>query len=455
MNISLSSNYGSVAADGEEEQMEQQLAPEKRHRSSLNSFTSLKDVASRVAFLDSTKTHHHPHGSQTPDAGLSGDYSTIENSSHEYNSPLHPPSPSSDSHDDPSTNKKVFFSHTSLRKLALDLSLYINIFILVIKLIAYLETRSLSILAALVDSILDVVSQWILSYTERKSSKDRSSAHYPAGASRLEPLGVLSCAALMGFASFGVLKEALETLYEGVEDGSSSSIMMDVNWSSFWSMLSIVFVKLGLWGLCQKVGHVRISEAATNAGNSGAMASPKIYVDSTLEALAQDHWNDCLSNVVAAIALLCTLSNEHLWLLDPIGAIVISLYIIFSWYSTGKEQIEQLTGKAAPREFINELYETASNFDPKMEVDVVRAYHFGPKFLVELEVVLPRDTLLFESHDLGMELQYEIESREEVERCFVHIDYESRPYDEHVVSKVPELRERYRPYKQMNSAVSI
>ena len=376
MNISLSSNYGSVAAvsdgddGGEEEQMEHQqqpsLAPEKRHRSSLNSFTSIKDVAGRVAFLDSTKTHHHPHASQTSTGAVGGDYSTIENSSHEYNSPLHPPSPSSDSHDDPSSNKKVFFSHTSLRKLALDLSLYINIFILVIKLIAYLETRSLSILAALVDSILDVVSQWILSYTERKSSKDRSSAHYPAGASRLEPLGVLSCAALMGFASFGVLKEALETLYEGVEDGSSSSIMMDVNWSSFWSMLSIVFVKLGLWGLCQKVGHVRISEAANNAG--GGAAPPKIYVDSTLEALALDHWNDCLSNVVAAIALLCTLSNEHLWLLDPIGAIVISLYIIFSWYSTGKEQIEQLTGKAAPRDFIDELYETASNFDPKMEV---------------------------------------------------------------------------------------
>ena len=87
-----------------------------------------------------------------------------------------------------------------------------------------------------------------------------------------------------------------------------------------------------------------------------------------MEALAQDHWNDCLSNAVAAIALLCTLSNDNLWILDPIGAIIISVYIIFSWYSTGKEQIEQLTGKAAPREFIDELYETASNFDPKMEV---------------------------------------------------------------------------------------
>jgi hypothetical protein len=48
-----------------------------------------------------------------------------------------------------------------------------------------------------------------------------------------------------------------------------------------------------------------------------------------------------------------------------------------------------------------------------------------------------------------MELQYEIEGREEIERCFVHIDYETRPYDEHVVSKVPELREKYRPGKEI------
>mmetsp|Transcript_17725 Transcript_17725/g.38379 ORF Transcript_17725/g.38379 Transcript_17725/m.38379 type:complete len:476 (+) Transcript_17725:108-1535(+) len=454
-NISMS-NYGAVvtaAHDGREaaEKMEKQslpLAPEKRHHSGLDSFASLKDVASRVAFLDSTKNHHHSHGTHLhhhapATAAAGGDYSTIENSS--YDSPLMQPPPSSDGEDDDGNDNNDFFSHSNLRKVALDLSLYVNIFILLTKTVAYLETLSLSILAALVDSILDVVSQWILAYTERRSSKTRSSAFYPAGASRLEPLGVLSCAALMGFASFGVLKEALETLYEGVEEGSSG-IKMDENWSSFWSMFSVVFVKLGLWVLCKRVGHYRKGASASNA---------KYYVDSTLEALAQDHWNDALSNAVAAIALLCALSDERLWILDPVGAIIISLYIIFSWYSTGKEQIEQLTGKAAPKEFIEELYETANNFDPKMEVDVVRAYHFGPKFLVELEVVLPRNTLLFESHDLGMELQYEIESREEVERCFVHIDYESRPYDEHVVSKVPELRERYRPYKQMNSAVSI
>ena len=57
-----------------------------------------------------------------------------------------------------------------------------------------------------------------------------------------------------------------------------------------------------------------------------------------------------------------------------------------------------------------------------------------------------------------MELQYEIEAREEVERCFVHIDYEAREYDEHVVSKVPEIREhllRHRSNKTCRSTMSV
>jgi cation diffusion facilitator family transporter len=250
----------------------------------------------------------------------------------------------------------------------------------------------------------------------------------------------------MGMASFEVLKESLETLAYHTSQESLISSM-----SSFWSMLFVVLVKLVLLVLCERAAHERIH----GFGPPGAPRQSIALADPTLEALAQDHWNDALSNGVAAIALLCVLRAPSLWFLDPLGAILISIYIIHSWFSTGKEQIEQLTGKCAPQDFIEELHDIAANFDGRMQVDVCRAYHFGPKFLVELEVVLPKDTLLFESHDLGMELQYCIESREEVERCFVHIDYESRPYDEHVVSKVPELREKYRPMARLSSHNSV
>lgn len=363
----------------------------------------------------------------------------------------------------------------TLRRLALELSLWCNVFITLTKLVAYVQTLSLSVLAALLDSLLDVVSQLVLNYTEKHSSMQRSSALYPAGASRLEPIGVLTCASLMGMASFEVLKESFETLIN--KDSALVDMSLEDGFHSALSMAAIVVLKLLLLWLCNAASTTRrnhlfairqpnvssndstVTDVQDDKQNASAKSLQLALSDPTLEAIAQDHWNDALSNGVSAIALLLALYSSSLWWCDGVGAIFISIYIIHSWYHTGKEQIEHLTGKSAPGELIEELMDLAEHFDERLLVDTCRAYHFGPKFLVELEVVMPMDTLLKESHDLGMELQYEIEAREEVERCFVHIDYESRDYDEHVVSKVPELREhllRHRNTKIFrNSAMSV
>mmetsp|Transcript_32549 Transcript_32549/g.49066 ORF Transcript_32549/g.49066 Transcript_32549/m.49066 type:complete len:395 (+) Transcript_32549:20-1204(+) len=342
---------------------------------------------------------------------------------------------------------------SSLRRLALGLSLWVNVAITLAKLVAYIQTLSLSVLAALVDSLLDIASQLVLNYTEKHSSLQRSSALYPAGASRLEPVGVLTCAALMGMASFEVIKESIERL---ASKKNFANFDEPLSLVSFWNLVIIIFVKLGLLWICQKAAEKKkvSHDEATDEGKAGRQTV--FSTDPTLEALAQDHWNDALSNGVAAAAVLFTLKDPNLWWVDPVGAIAISMYIIHSWFETGKEQVEQLTGKAAPKDFIAELYEIANNFDNRiLVVDVCRAYHFGPKFLVEIEVVLPKETLLFESHDLGMDLQYEIEGREEVERCFVHIDYEARPYDEHVVSKVPGFREKHQQKSSLSRSNSV
>jgi divalent metal cation (Fe/Co/Zn/Cd) transporter len=99
-------------------------------------------------------------------------------------------------------------------------------------------------------------------------------------------------------------------------------------------MVAILVIKLFLYYLCKRANH----KAATVTSKRALQLA-----DPTLEALAQDHWNDTLSNGVAAAALIIALYSDSLWFLDPIGAILISLYIIWSWYETGKDQIEQLT----------------------------------------------------------------------------------------------------------------
>ena len=64
-------------------------------------------------------------------------------------------------------------------------------------------------------------------------------------------------------------------------------------------------------------------------------------------------------------------------------------------------------------------------------VDTVRAYHFGNQLLVEVDIVLPKGMPLKQTHDIGESLQIKLESLDEVERAFVHLDWEFEHAPEH------------------------
>lgn len=59
------------------------------------------------------------------------------------------------------------------------------------------------------------------------------------------------------------------------------------------------------------------------------------------------------------------------------------------------------------------------------KVDTVRAYHSGPDYFVEVDVVMAADTPLWKAHDVSQQLQDKIELLPDVERCFVHVDHET------------------------------
>jgi len=219
----------------------------------------------------------------------------------------------------------------------------------------------------------------------------------------------VTCALLMAMASLQVIREASTELLNFWHNGEA--VYIDLKVLDVVLMAATVGTKLGLYYWCRAV-YARTSNV-------------------TVEAVAQDNLNDVLSNAAAILAALSTQVRTDLWICDPAGALIISLYIVWSWAKTGVEQVEMIVGKTASSEFLDVVREMAETHDPNVTLDVVRAYHFGPKFLVEIEIVMPEDTPLRESHDAGILLQHKIESLDEVERCFVHIDYQVREVDDH------------------------
>jgi cation diffusion facilitator family transporter len=294
--------------------------------------------------------------------------------------------------------------------MALRISVVLNILICAVKVVATIISGSLAVTATLVDSALDILSQFILFYTDHASRKRRSSDKFPAGRTRLQPLGVFICAVIMGMASIEVIRESLGRL------GSPDRVVFDQIVLS--AMIFSFCAKLSLYIYCNRVY--------------------KITKNDSVKAVALDHLNDVLSVLGATVAAGASWVSESLAWVDPVSAILISIYIIGEWWETAQAQADMLVGRSADDEFLTEVRRMADAHHPAILPDIIRAYHFGPKYLVEIEVVLPATMTLQETHDIGMELQHKIEAFEQVERAFVHIDYMERDYDEHNEQSWPD-----------------
>jgi len=68
-------------------------------------------------------------------------------------------------------------------------------------------------------------------------------------------------------------------------------------------------------------------------------------------------------------------------------------------------------------------------------IDTVRAYYSGPRLVVEVDVVMDANETLRSTHDVAEELQMKLESLPNVERAYVHVDYETSHKPEHFLKK--------------------
>ncbi|KAI8291432.1 hypothetical protein K4K60_001952 [Colletotrichum sp. SAR11_57] len=138
-----------------------------------------------------------------------------------------------------------------------------------------------------------------------------------------------------------------------------------------------------------------------------------------------DHRNDIVVNSFGLI--MSVVGDRFVWYLDPIGAMCIALLILFSWVANAFEQVWLLVGKSAPRDFLAKLTYMSMTHDTRiLKVDTCRAYHAGQKYYVEIDIVMDEATPLKISHDVAQELQRKVEGLGDVERAFVHVDYEDQ-----------------------------
>uniref|UniRef100_A0A0E0K5U1 Uncharacterized protein n=1 Tax=Oryza punctata TaxID=4537 RepID=A0A0E0K5U1_ORYPU len=324
---------------------------------------------------------------------------------------------------------------------AMKISNYANIILLVFKVYATIKTGSMAIAASTLDSLLDFLAGGILYFTHL-SMKSVNIYKYPIGKLRVQPVGIIVFAAIMATLGFQVLIQAIEQLVENKAGEKMTSEQLIWLYSI---MLSATVVKLALYIYCRSSGNSIVrAYAKASLDLFGRTVNCLVELMISFAALKfscicaiQDHYFDVVTNVVGLVAAV--LGDKFFWWIDPVGAVLLAVYTIVNWSGTVYENAVTLVGQCASPEMLQKLTYLAMKHDPRVRrVDTVRAYSFGALYFVEVDIELSEDMRLGEAHSIGESLQDKIEKLPEVERAFVHVDFESTHKPEHRVrSRLP------------------
>ncbi|CAJ1958199.1 unnamed protein product [Sphenostylis stenocarpa] len=286
-------------------------------------------------------------------------------------------------------------------RMAVHASNICNLVLFAAKFYASIASRSLAVIASTMDSLLDLLSGFILWFTAH-AMRNPNQYHYPIGKKRMQPVGIIVFASVMATLGLQILIES------GRELISKSKPEMDptkLHWT-IGIMVAVTVVKFILMVYCRR------------------------FKNEIVRAYAQDHFFDVITNSVGLAAAV--LAVKFYWWIDPTGAIIIALYTINTWARTVIENVWSLIGRTAPPDYLAKLtYLIWNHHEQIKHIDTVRAYTFGAHYFVEVDIVLPEDMVLHQAHNIGETLQEKLEQLPEVERAFVHIDFEFTHRPEH------------------------
>ncbi|KAJ4848157.1 Metal tolerance protein 11 [Turnera subulata] len=288
---------------------------------------------------------------------------------------------------------------------AIRISNVANMVLFAAKVYASIRSGSLAIIASTLDSLLDLLSGFILWFTAF-SMQTPNPYQYPIGKKRMQPLGILVFASVMATLGLQIILESVRTLLSEERD---FDLTKEQERLVVGIMLGVTLVKLLLMVYC------------------------RTFTNEIVKAYAQDHFFDVITNIIGLVAALLANYMED-WM-DPVGAIILALYTIRTWSMTVLENVNSLVGKSAAPDYLQKLTYLCWNHHKAIRhIDTVRAYTFGSHYFVEVDIVLPASMPLQEAHDIGESLQEKLELLPEIERAFVHLDYEYLHKPEHAQS---------------------
>lgn len=272
------------------------------------------------------------------------------------------------------------------------ITIIINVVLSAIKITAGVIGKSSAMLADGVHTLSDVLTTFVVLIGLKVSSKEADQKH-PYGHEKYEPVFAKLLSILLG-------TTGLFIGYEGIKALRSGNIQIPGKVALIAAVISIA-TKEGMYWYTVKVA--------------------KKIKSLSMEADAWHHRSDAFSSIGTFVGILGARMGFRI--LDPIAAIIVSIFIIKVGVDLYIKSIKGLVDEAADDETIVKIKDLAFSVDGVKDIKDLKTRIFGNKIYVDIDILVDGNISVKEGHEIAEKvhdlIEYDIE---DVKHCMIHVE---------------------------------
>lgn len=275
----------------------------------------------------------------------------------------------------------------------------VNLLLLVFKFVAGILGHSAAMLADAVHSLSDFVTDIIVIVFVRISSKPEDEGH-DYGHGKYETLATAIIGLVLLFVGFGILWNGATSIWDFWQGGELKEPGMLALWAA---LVSILFKEL-LYQYTVLKGRRLNSQAVV--------------------ANAWHHRSDALSSIGTAVGIGGAILLGERWLiLDPLAAVVVSLFIMKVAIQLLVPCVEELLEKSLPAEVEEKIKQEILAFPGVTSPHHLRTRRIGSSYAIEVHIRMDGQITLEEAHHTATAIENRLKS-EFGSRTYINIHVE-------------------------------
>lgn len=277
-------------------------------------------------------------------------------------------------------------------KMVSCLSIFGNLFLLIIKGVIGFISGSQAMIADAFNSAGDILTSFMTFIGNKISSKEADDDHH-MGHGKAEYIYSLLISVVMIYISFKLIISSICNLFN--DNSFSFSIYLVIV-----CVITIV-VKFGLFLYSSKLYDK--------------------YNNILLKSISFDHRNDCFLTGLSLVSVC--FSYYGFYYFDSLIGIIISLWIIYSSFSLFKQSYDVLMDKAMGNDSIDKVMNIIFRHEEIIKVNHFNTVPVGYQYQISFTIFVDGSLSTYESHDIANMLEKEIDKEvDEVYLAIIHVN---------------------------------